>query len=766
MAEKCPICHRDKGVFTDDPLKTPNHPVTELRGATPIRARNITELQVEINSVEASYGLPRTSWTTVDPVTFVGRGQYVNELREAIEAILTHIGIDLVDWLSWNADNEPTEGITSWLDGSRLDPDRLARGMHIEQLRKQVTALDKNVIFGESGILNKTYFFSGIANKSTTKPYFRKFANISNVYPSPINYWACIFNNVYSQMIVQNNVFHLFQAFDGNHGFSFPTYSYNTTKNLDIGNWQGFIAARILAGSNWTNIKAAYRNNCAKFDPPIPIYPYNEYGDLEADFYYYEGVKSMAIDVNAGQDYYMYTAELVLQRYLLGVPADYDWAETLRMPIPNYIAKYVYPKERILGTSNGDPNQTFNAGTQGIKLPIYNTSELIYVGDEIWTKVDELDDSGPQDKNYTIDNASGIVTFGNGVQGKIPPNGSQIKIFITLLGGGTWLFVKILLPRDVPNLTYYHDVQVKENKLFYNKSSPAIEVGRARINGITASLSNGYHQIWNQHGADINETWTFDYLLRGDNGCNHELLVNGNFAIEPNPYWSGTLDKAILAPTFGYSGYIRPNVVSDNPEAFSMKFDNRNCAVVSLDCRFVSNLKNAWGLNSYVQFPVAVYENVTYGYWTYVAPPPPGGTWTWHDNKYNEIWIYYNSLSHDVSWHWDYITQLFELTGSNVLGMFTYVGGNTWELTVGNKFYRIYNDGGSGSHFDKTYFYRKETGTTTRPSTYVSMQMTFNKIREYTNLGYQLYGGVPGGPYLFTSAVTHLDVFKTDIHIS
>jgi len=53
-----------------------------------------------------------------------------------------------------------------------------------------------------------------------------------------------------------------------------------------------------------------------------------------------------------------------------------------------------------------------------------------------WNPVLTLAGSGPDDRDYTIDRARGILTFGDGVNGRIPPDGSTILGRVILTGGG------------------------------------------------------------------------------------------------------------------------------------------------------------------------------------------------------------------------------------------------------------------------------------------------------------------------------------------
>lgn len=121
-----------------------------LRGNQVIRASHIKELQDKINQYEDDFGIEPTKWTPVVAKNFVPRPKYINELREAVEAIIVNMGITLEEWLSWDENNDPTLGIIDWLDGSRLTKGAMVRGMHIEQLRKHLIEIWENFSKGNS----------------------------------------------------------------------------------------------------------------------------------------------------------------------------------------------------------------------------------------------------------------------------------------------------------------------------------------------------------------------------------------------------------------------------------------------------------------------------------------------------------------------------------------------------------------------------------------------------------------------------------------
>jgi alpha-L-arabinofuranosidase len=74
--------------------------------------------------------------------------------------------------------------------------------------------------------------------------------------------------------------------------------------------------------------------------------------------------------------------------------------------------------------STGAANQTFYASAP----PVAPSSQTLYVGGTAWQPVTDLSSAGPSDQVYAIDDSTGEITFGDGVNGAIPPSGSQITL--------------------------------------------------------------------------------------------------------------------------------------------------------------------------------------------------------------------------------------------------------------------------------------------------------------------------------------------------
>lgn len=80
--------------------------------------------------------------------------------------------------------------------------------------------------------------------------------------------------------------------------------------------------------------------------------------------------------------------------------------------------------DELLGTSSGGASQTFV-----VAFPPIETLDatIVKVNDIAWTEVTAFAGTSPTDEIYTLNKSTGTITFGDGLQGKIPPIGLSIK---------------------------------------------------------------------------------------------------------------------------------------------------------------------------------------------------------------------------------------------------------------------------------------------------------------------------------------------------
>lgn len=77
------------------------------------------------------------------------------------------------------------------------------------------------------------------------------------------------------------------------------------------------------------------------------------------------------------------------------------------------------------------PDQTFHFDHTPIQ------SATITVGGTGWTEVPSFAGSDPDDEHYVLDQAEGIIRFGDGIQGEVPPAGQHVIAPSYVYGGGT-----------------------------------------------------------------------------------------------------------------------------------------------------------------------------------------------------------------------------------------------------------------------------------------------------------------------------------------
>jgi predicted phage baseplate assembly protein len=83
-----------------------------------------------------------------------------------------------------------------------------------------------------------------------------------------------------------------------------------------------------------------------------------------------------------------------------------------------------------LHEATGQPGWNFDLDEPGLRFAAGEEPVAVRVPDDdglnAWTRCDRLSDRGPDDRVFELDTAKGRVTFGNGVNGRIPPTGAQV----------------------------------------------------------------------------------------------------------------------------------------------------------------------------------------------------------------------------------------------------------------------------------------------------------------------------------------------------
>src|SRR5262249_20793836 len=79
--------------------------------------------------------------------------------------------------------------------------------------------------------------------------------------------------------------------------------------------------------------------------------------------------------------------------------------------------------EELVGTGDGRPGQTFALSHTNVLANSLTIAIQEQAGGLLgsWTVVDSLDPAGPFDRVVEVDYEAGILTFGDGIRGRIPP---------------------------------------------------------------------------------------------------------------------------------------------------------------------------------------------------------------------------------------------------------------------------------------------------------------------------------------------------------
>jgi predicted phage baseplate assembly protein len=95
---------------------------------------------------------------------------------------------------------------------------------------------------------------------------------------------------------------------------------------------------------------------------------------------------------------------------------------------------------RELQQPTGMPDWTFTLDEQGLSFATGKEPITLEVADSSgvarWSPCESLSESGPDDLQYELNAETGRVTFGNGINGRIPPFGSQVLVSYAVSDAG------------------------------------------------------------------------------------------------------------------------------------------------------------------------------------------------------------------------------------------------------------------------------------------------------------------------------------------
>jgi len=97
---------------------------------------------------------------------------------------------------------------------------------------------------------------------------------------------------------------------------------------------------------------------------------------------------------------------------------------------PNVLPIFQSIKGQTTNPATGEPDQTFDLDGRGLEFEPGSDPVTVVVSNEAtsetWSKTERLDACGPNDKKFELDTVAARISFGNGVNGAVPPLGSTI----------------------------------------------------------------------------------------------------------------------------------------------------------------------------------------------------------------------------------------------------------------------------------------------------------------------------------------------------
>ena len=92
-----------------------------------------------------------------------------------------------------------------------------------------------------------------------------------------------------------------------------------------------------------------------------------------------------------------------------------------------------FTKQEVVGYADRRPCASFSTGAPSqsfyaVYPPVISSSARVYVMGIAWRRVPSLSSAGVDGHVYTLDPASGRITFGDGAHGAVPPAGAQVTL--------------------------------------------------------------------------------------------------------------------------------------------------------------------------------------------------------------------------------------------------------------------------------------------------------------------------------------------------
>jgi predicted phage baseplate assembly protein len=181
-----------------------------------------------------------------------------------------------------------------------------------------------------------------------------------------------------------------------------------------------------------------YRPNPAsKYWLPLSVYQDESLAFTAEGYILLEGPKTISQTIVEGgkiaDPRYWLRARLNKGTYPAGLEPQIDFVRPNTVPAENLSTV----QQEVVGTSDGTPHQSFPLARNPVLQGSLSLSvEVAGEPPESWVQVEDFLASGKEDPHYVLNTNTGVILFGDGTNGLIPPASAQIIANEYRYGGG------------------------------------------------------------------------------------------------------------------------------------------------------------------------------------------------------------------------------------------------------------------------------------------------------------------------------------------
>ncbi|MGG1515487.1 LamG-like jellyroll fold domain-containing protein [Paenibacillus oryzisoli] len=292
------------------------------------------------------------------------------------------------------------------------------------------------------------------------------------------------------------------------------TYMYN------MGNGNPSDAANLVQYLNGTDASNPYVQLRMSNGHPAPYHiTYFEIGNETGpgQLYWLDGNRGG----HSEQDFYVNGG--TVKYWMQPVVLKTDWRSIKKDYGGNYISSY-----KSTGVSGQQVYAAYGPVTTG--------SDILYVNGTAWTRVSSFTGYNSTDPVYQMDNASGLITFGDGTNGMIPPTNATIAVTYSAYHSGYKDYITAMKAVDpsIKVLSNLHDDATIAALNAAHVQYDGMSIHEYTTGGTNISLTDYFAQVMGSAASKANEVKSLQQKLK-DNPLSGGIVFPSEFGLNGNP---------------------------------------------------------------------------------------------------------------------------------------------------------------------------------------------------------------------------------------